>query len=127
AVEVEPALANFGDALAGCIYTPSEEVGDCHLFTRGLFDKVQAHPAATVRTGARVVRLQQAGGRIAAAILESGEVVEADHFVVANGLQGYELLKRHGENVPLYGLKGYSLTIPQIGRASCRERLAWPQ
>lgn len=112
AVEVEPALANFGDALAGCIYTPSEEVGDCHLFTRGLFDKVQAHPAATVRTGARVVRLQQAGGRIAAAILESGEVVEADHFVVANGLQGYELLKRHGENVPLYGLKGYSLTIP---------------
>src|SRR5690606_40217485 len=70
------------------------------------------HPAATVRTGARVVRLQQAGGRIAAAILDSGEVVEADHFVVANGLQGYELLKRHGENVPLYGLKGYSLTIP---------------
>lgn len=112
AIAVEPALANFSDALAGCVHTPTEEVGDCHLFTRGLFQRVQAHPAATVRTGARVVRLQTQGGRVVGAVLHTGEVVQADHFIVANGLKGYEMMKSQGETVPLYGLKGYSLTIP---------------
>lgn len=111
-IAVEPALANFGDALAGSVYTPSEEVGDCHLFTRGLYERVQAHPAATVRTGARVVRLNRNAGRVTGAVLDTGEIIEADQFIVANGLQGYTLLKQHGESVPLYGLKGYSLTIP---------------
>lgn len=112
AVAVEPALAHFGDTLAGCVYTPSEEVGDCHLFTQGLFEQVRAHPAATVRTGARVVRLHRQGESVVAAVLESGELIEADQFIVANGLQGHDLLKQHGESVSLYGLKGYSLTIP---------------
>lgn len=44
--------------------------------------------------------------------LSSGELIEAGQFVMANGLQGYELLRQHGETVQLYGLKGYSLSIP---------------
>lgn len=112
AVEIEPALANLGTALAGCVHTPTEEVGDCHLFTRALFERVRAHPRATVRTGARVVRLHSRQGRVISAELENGKHIEANHFVAATGLQGYELLKQHGESVPLYGLKGYSLSIP---------------
>ena len=112
AVAIEPAMANFGDALAGCVYTPTEEAGDCYLFTRGLFERIQAHPSASVRTGAKVLRLQTRGDVAIGAVLETGEVIEADHIVVANGLQGYDLLKRHGERVPLYGLKGYSLSVP---------------
>lgn len=112
AVEVEPALANLGNALAGCVHTPTEEVGDCYLFTRALFEHVQAHPAATVRTGARVARLRIRQGRVVGAELDSGELIEADRYVVANGLQGYELLRQHGETIQLYGLKGYSLSIP---------------
>lgn len=112
AVETEPALAHLGDKLAGCVYTPSEEVGDCYLLTQGLFQQVQAHPSASVRTQARVARLQIRQNRITGAQLQDGEVIEADQFIVANGLQGYELLKTLGMRVPLYGLKGYSLSIP---------------
>ena len=112
AIAIEPALAHLGSALAGCVYTPTEEVGDCHLFTTELFKQIQAHPAASVHTGAQVVRLQTRQGRVTGAQLDNGNIVEADHFVVANGLQGYDLLKKHGLTVPLYGLRGYSLSIP---------------
>lgn len=111
-VSVEPALAHMGDDLAGCVYTPTEEVGDCYLFTKGLFEKIQAHPNATVRAGVRVDRLQTAGERVVAAQLSNGETLHADQFVLANGLKGAELLQQHKEYVPLYGLKGYSLTVP---------------
>lgn len=111
-VALEPALGHLGDRLAGAIHTPTEEVGDCYLFTRALFERVQAHAAATVRTHARVRRVLQGAGHVTGLQLEHGEIIEADHYVVANGLQGYELLRQHGERLPLYGLKGYSLSVP---------------
>lgn len=112
AVAVEPALAQLGQSLAGCVHTPTEEVGDCYLFTRGLFEHVRNHPSGTVHTNAQVVRLNRRDGKVTSAQLANGDLIEADHFVVANGLQGYDLLKQHGETVQLYGLKGYSLSIP---------------
>ncbi len=111
-VAIEPALAELGSDLAGCVYTPTEEVGDCYLFTRRLFEHVQAHPQAETRVDARVVSLQVEAGKVCGVVLDTGEAIAADQVVVANGLQGYDLLKRHGESVPLYGLKGYSLSIP---------------
>ncbi len=114
-VALEPSLIHLGRNLAGCVYTPTEEVGDCYLFTRGLFERVKNHPRGTALTGARVQRLHRAHGRVTGAQLENGDLVEADHFVVANGLQGYDLLRQLGETVHLYGLKGYSLTIPLPG------------
>lgn len=112
AVNLEPALARLGDSLAGCIHTPTEEVGDCYLFTRGLFERVQNHPDGTVYTNARVLRLNRHQGRVTSAQLSNGDLIEADHFVIAGGLQAYDLLRQHGETVQLYGLKGYSLSIP---------------
>lgn len=112
AVALEPSLAQLGQSLAGCIYTPTEEVGDCYLFTKGLFERVAQHPAGTTLTGAKVLRFKTQEGKVTAAQLENGELIEADHFVLANGLRGYDLLKQQGETVNLYGLKGYSLSIP---------------
>lgn len=112
AVALEPALAHLGQAVSGCVHTPTEEVGDCYLFTRGLFELIQNHPAGTVHTGARVLRLNSSQGRVMSAQLANGDLIEADQFVLANGLQGYDLLKQHGETVQLYGLKGYSLSVP---------------
>ncbi len=109
---LEPALTSLGNALAGAVHTPTEEVGDCYLFTRALFERVQAHPKATVRTQAQVRRLLERNGHVTGVQLDGGEMLEADHYVLANGLQAYELLRPHGERVPLYGLKGYSLSIP---------------
>lgn len=114
---LEPALGHLGKALAGAIYTPTEEAGDCYLFTRRLFELIEAHPAATVRTRARVQHILQSNGHVTGVRLESGETIVGDHYIVASGLQSRALLKPLGVSVPLYGLKGYSLSIPLPAKA----------
>lgn len=116
-LEREPALAGLGDRLAGAVYTPGEEAGDCHAFTCELFARLQAMPGVTVRMGARVDALVRQAGRIVAARTSQGDI-EADAFVVAAGLGSRELLRPLGVSLPLYGLKGYSLSVPVAGQAA---------
>ena len=110
-IALEPALAGMRAHLAGAVYTPSEETGDCRRFTEGLFERLVAMDNVTARMGARVLSLRRRGARVAAAVTETGEI-EADAFVVAAGIGSRALLRPLGENVPLYPLKGYSLSVP---------------
>ena len=109
-VDIEPALAPLAGVLAGGIYTPSEDAGDCHKFTRGLADAAAAR-GVRFRYGARVTGLLAQGGRIAAARTELGEI-EADAFVVALGINSLHILRGVGIKAPLYPINGYSLTLP---------------
>lgn len=111
-VALEPALGELGDALAGAVYTPGEEVGDCHLLATGLADALARRADATVRTNARVRKLIRSGQHVAAAELDSGEHITADHFVIAAGMSSRRLLQTIDEDPLLYGLKGYSLSVP---------------
>ena len=117
-VALEPALAGLGDRLAGAIYTPSEEVGDCYLFTQGLFNALRDREGCDIRLEARVASLRRERGHITAAMLDTGEPVAADHFVMAAGLASRGLLRGIGQHVPLYGLKGYSLSVSANGAAA---------
>jgi D-amino-acid dehydrogenase len=110
-LEMEPALAGMRGRLAGAIYTPGEEVGDCLRFTEGLFDRLVRLPNVQVRMGTPVSRLRRGGPRIVAAQTPGGDV-EADAYVVAAGMGGSALLRPLGQQVPVYGLKGYSLSVP---------------
>ena len=109
---MEPALASFGKQLAGAIYTPSEAVGDCHLFTHGLVCELQKQDKINLRLGAKVEALERQQGIISAARLADGSRIQADHFILANALGSRALLRPLGETVPLYPLKGYSLSLP---------------
>ena len=108
---VEPAISAMKDALAGAIYTPDEEAGDCHAFTSGLFQQFLGMPGARAEMGHAVVRLKREGGRIVAAQTSRGDIT-ADAFVVATGVGTRALLDPLGQYVPIYPLKGYSLTVP---------------
>jgi len=108
----EPALAGFGAQLAGAVYSADSAVGDCHRLSQALAAGLQAMPTAAVRTGARVVALERTRDRIAAARLASGERITAEHFILSNALGARPLLRALGDDVPLYGLKGYSLSLP---------------
>lgn len=110
-IALEPALAGMRAHLAGAVYTPSEETGDCRRFTQGLFERLLAMDNVTARMGARVLSLRCRGARVVAAVTETGEI-EADAFVVAAGIGSRALLTPLGQNVPLYPLKGYSLSVP---------------
>jgi len=111
-LRLEPALAGGGAQLAGGIYVADSAVGDCHRLAQGLANHLQTMPSASIRIGARVVALESAQGRITAARLQNGERITAEHFVLSNALGARPLLRALGDDAPLYGLKGYSLTLP---------------
>jgi len=111
-LEREPALAGFGQHLAGGIYAADSAVADCHALSQTLAKHLSTLPGNTLRTGARVAALECRQGHITAARLDNGERIEADHFILSNALGARPLLRALGDDVPLYGLKGYSLSLP---------------
>ena len=105
---LEPALARR--ELVGGIYTPEEEVGDCHAFCQQLLARLQASRSCTLRLGQAVTGLRHAGG-VVQAIELGDEVLAVEHLVIAAGHRS-PLLRLPGVQMPLYPLKGYSLSVP---------------
>ena len=108
---LEPALAGMGASLAGAIYTPSEEAGDCRQFTEALFDRLQGMANVQCAMSNPVSGLQREGRRVVAVQSRDGDI-GADAVVLATGIGTRALLSPLGHDVPLYPLKGYSLTVP---------------
>ncbi|CAG9239753.1 D-amino acid dehydrogenase 2 [Paraburkholderia tropica] len=109
-VALEPALAHIGREIVGGIHTPGEEAGDCDRFTRHLARAAQ-RDGVQLQLGAELSGLRTNGSVVQAAITSQGEI-EADAFVVCLGFQSQPMLASLGVSVPVYPLKGYSLTLP---------------
>lgn len=110
-VRVEPGLAHAGSPLAGGLRLPQDETGDCHLFTTRL--------AAMARTlgvqfelGRTVQRIDAQGERIVGVQLDGGQTLRADRYVLALGSYSRALAAPLALDLPLYPVKGYSLTLP---------------
>ena len=110
-VALEPALAHLEEMLCGGIYTPSEDAGDCHKFTRDLAQAAAARGDVQFKYGCQLNGLTARCGRIVAARTSQGDI-EADAFVMALGIDSLEALRDVGISAPLYPINGYSLTVP---------------
>jgi D-amino-acid dehydrogenase len=107
---VEPALGRVSHRLTGGLRLPNDETGDCHLFTCQLADRARAM-GVRFHFGSTVSGLEHAGGRIVAVRLGE-QRLPVDACVVATGSQTPALLAPLGVAVPVYPVKGYSLTLP---------------
>jgi D-amino-acid dehydrogenase len=109
-VRIEPALDSIESQIVGGIYTPSEDTADCYRFCQGLERLLRGRGASFI-TGMKIDTLRHTpDGRISAF---SGEhQLDVEHVVVANGCASTALLSPLGIRVPVYPLKGYSLTVP---------------
>lgn len=105
---LEPALA--GDRFVGGIYTPNEEVADCHAFCQQLAARLEASGRCTFLLGRKVTGIRHADGAVQAVAL-GGEVLPVEHLVLAAGHRSAKL-GLPGLSLPLYPLKGYSLSVP---------------
>ena len=107
----EPALADAQARLAGGIFTAGEAVADCHAFCDLLQSRLRAHPDFLGVVHADVTRLIGRGGRIAGIATTNG-VLRSDHYVLAAGMQSRDLAATAQMSLPIYPLKGYSLSAP---------------
>jgi D-amino-acid dehydrogenase len=105
----EPAL-KANAALIGGVYFPREEVGDCHKFTTGLANRC-AELGVKFHFGTTINALERGGGRITAVRTGNG-TLRADNFVAALASTTPLLLKGVGIGVPIYPVKGVTITVP---------------
>jgi D-amino-acid dehydrogenase len=111
-VAIEPALEHIAPRMAGAIYTPSEDVGDTYKFCNELKRLMESGPnPVAFRFNVEVERLLPWRDRLMGVETSQG-VLEADHYVLALGTNAPYLLEPLGIRVPVYPLKGYSLTLP---------------
>jgi D-amino-acid dehydrogenase len=111
-VELEPALEHMAGRMCGAIYTPSEDAGDTYKFCNELKRIMTSGPnPVAYRFGVEIERLLPWRGRLMGVETSHG-VMEADHYVLALGTNAPYLLKPLGIRVPIYPLKGYSLSLP---------------
>jgi len=111
----EPALAATAHKLTGGLRLPGDETGDCQLFTTRLAAMAE-ELGVTFRYNTPIDALAMAGGRIAGVQCGS-EMVRADSFVVALGSYSTKFLSDIVK-IPLYPLKGYSITAPIVNAAA---------
>lgn len=107
---VEPALAASATHLAGALRLPNDQTGDCQLFTARLTAMAQA-AGVEFRFGSEVQQLHAQGDRVAGVSID-GKRETADRYVLALGSYSSGLLAPLGMRLPVYPLKGYSLTLP---------------
>lgn len=110
-LEIEPALASGSRRWAGGVYTESEEVGDCALFCRGLLDLMRADPHFHFAHSSTVTALKLQNGQLKS-VTAGGRELAADAFVLALGADSPALARQAGFSLPIYPLKGYSITVP---------------
>jgi D-amino-acid dehydrogenase len=110
-VTLEPALRTIAPRLVGGILTPGEEAADCRRFCLNLSDVLRERYGVRFAWGTPVRQLVAQGGRLRAAMTPAG-AVEADGFVLAAGAAAPALTRPLGLRLPLYPLKGYSLSLP---------------
>jgi len=111
-VAAEPGLAAARDRIAGGLRLPHDETGDCFKFTNAL-QNVCEGLGVSFRFGAEIRRLRLEGPRVVAAETAAGDI-EADIFVAALASFTPALLRPLGIALPVYPVKGYSITVPIV-------------
>ena len=114
-VDIEPALAHYQRHITGAIYTQSECAADCLAVCQGL-QKVLADRGVRFVLGARVQGFVRQARRIAAVRTGAGDI-EAQQFVLALGSASHQAANSLGFRLPVYPLKGYSITL-DVAKAS---------
>jgi len=108
----EPALAGALHKLVGGLRLPGDETGDCQLFTTRLAERCR-EIGVEFEFGRSIEAISAAGGRVVGVVVD-GAWRSADHYVLALGSYSRELVKSAQLSLPVYPLKGYSLTIPIV-------------
>jgi D-amino-acid dehydrogenase len=114
-VRAEPGLAASLHKIKGGLRLPGDETGDCFKLTNTLAD-MATKVGVTFRYGVTINSLERQGDRVVAVQTSAGRV-GADSFVLALGSYSPALVRPLGLRLPVYPVKGYSITVPIVDAA----------
>ena len=106
--QAEPALGEHA-TLVGGLRLPNDETGDCQLFTTRL-TAMARDLGVRFEFDTPIHELLTSGDQITGVRTDKG-VLTSDRYVLALGSYSRLLLKNHFK-LPVYPLKGYSITVP---------------
>ncbi len=109
-IAAEPGLVHVADKFVGGLRLTADRTGDCRMFTQALAEKAAAMGVG-FRYNVNIDGVAMANGRIVGIDTSEGRV-EGDRFVCAMGPYAPILLRSIGIRVPIYPIKGYSITLP---------------
>jgi D-amino-acid dehydrogenase len=109
-IAAEPGLAHVAEKFVGGLRLTADRTGDCRMFTLALAEKAEAL-GVSFRYGNTIERLAMSGDRITGVETEHGRET-ADAYVCALGPYAPFLLRSVGIRLPIYPIKGYSITLP---------------
>jgi D-amino-acid dehydrogenase len=109
-IAVEPALARVREKFLGGLRLPGDETGDCHIYTRNL-QQLAEQLGVKFLFGTHIERILDAGGRVTGIATSAGEL-QADAYISCLASYSPLMLKPLGISLPVYPVKGYSITLP---------------
>ncbi|KQU92985.1 D-amino acid dehydrogenase [Devosia sp. Root105] len=109
-VAAEPGLATATVPFVGGLRLANDDTGDCKMFTEALAGRAASHGVA-FRYGTSIDHIATEAGAVTGVATDKG-MLTADAYVVALGSYSPLLLRPLGIGLPVYPIKGYSLTVP---------------
>jgi D-amino-acid dehydrogenase len=113
-LEIEPGLAGAKGEIAGGVYSPMDQTGDSRLFVERLAAYAVDRLAVEFRFGTIVEGLDLDRDRVRAVRTSNGPIA-ADAVVVAMGPESGLFGRKYGIDLPVYPVKGYTVTVPLRG------------
>ncbi|HET6526775.1 D-amino acid dehydrogenase [Sphingopyxis sp.] len=118
-ITAEPGLAAAREKIVGGLRLPNDETGDCFKFTVALA-AMAAERGVQFHYGEAIRSLAVEGGRVTGIKTDRGRIA-ADRYVLALGSHSAAMLRPLGLGLPVYPVKGYSITVPIVDAARAPE------
>ena len=115
-IAAEPALANVRDKFVGGLRLTADRTGDCRMFTIALAEKA-AEMGVQFQYGQSIRSIAVENGKVAGVDTELAGRITGDRYVCALGSYAPRLLNPIGLKLPVYPVKGYSVTLPVVDDA----------
>lgn len=109
-ISAEPGLSASSASISGGLRLPGDETGDCYLFTTRLAE-LAAGIGVTFRYGVTIEDLETDGDMVTG-VRSSAGTITGDAYVLALGSFSPKLARKVGVDLPIYPVKGYSITVP---------------
>ena len=109
-LQYEPALADVQHKFVGALRLPGDETGDCFMFTNAIVELARAQ-GVDFRFNTHVRRLL-CDGHVITGVESAEGVLRADRYLVALGSYSTAMVAPVGVRIPVYPVKGFSITVP---------------